>query len=158
MLRQVDRISKARRERRVMADGIVPAIIWVVLFGGAFLTVGFTFFFEGRAQPTLSVIRGRGLSVCPEQFLHRLHDRHLQILKTIISELFRIGEESLSVQRRITTFAVVIAAKPDGDVLRTGNFVAVFPTRIGRKRLSTRPMSSASERFYTDATRPPDLA
>ena len=28
-----------------MADGIVPAIIWVVLFGGAFLTVGFTFFF-----------------------------------------------------------------------------------------------------------------
>ena len=33
-----------RRERRVMADGIVPAIIWVVLFGGAFLTIGFTFF------------------------------------------------------------------------------------------------------------------
>jgi len=45
ILRQVDRISEARRERRVMADGIVPAIIWVVLFGGAFLTIGFTFFF-----------------------------------------------------------------------------------------------------------------
>jgi hypothetical protein len=27
-----------------MADGIVPAIIWVVLFGGAFLTIGFTSF------------------------------------------------------------------------------------------------------------------
>jgi hypothetical protein len=36
ILRQVDRISEARRERLVMADGIVPAIIWVVLFGGAF--------------------------------------------------------------------------------------------------------------------------
>jgi hypothetical protein len=39
MLRQVDRISEARHERRVMADGIVPEIIWVVLFGGAFLTM-----------------------------------------------------------------------------------------------------------------------
>ena len=27
ILRQVDRISEARRERRVMADGIVPAIL-----------------------------------------------------------------------------------------------------------------------------------
>jgi len=44
ILRQVDRISEARRERLVMADGIVPAIIWMVLFGGAFLTIGFTFF------------------------------------------------------------------------------------------------------------------
>jgi hypothetical protein len=45
ILRQVDRISEARRERLVMADGIVPGIIWLVLFGGAFLTVGFTLFF-----------------------------------------------------------------------------------------------------------------
>src|SRR5262245_46292967 len=37
ILRHVDRISEARRERRVMADCSVPAIIWVVLFGGAFL-------------------------------------------------------------------------------------------------------------------------
>src|SRR5262245_66027912 len=53
LLRHVDRISEARRERRVMADGIVPAIIAVVLFGGAFLTVGLTFFFVAervRAQ------------------------------------------------------------------------------------------------------------
>lgn len=45
ILRQVDAISKARRERLVMADGIVPGIIWIVLFSGAFLTIGFTFFF-----------------------------------------------------------------------------------------------------------------
>ena len=79
---------------------------------------------RGRAQPTLSLIRGRGLSVRLEQFLHRLHDRRLRILKTIISELFRIREEPLGVERRITAFSVVIAAKPDGDVLRIGNFMA----------------------------------
>ncbi len=28
-----------------MADGIVPGIIWTVLFGGAALTIAFTFFF-----------------------------------------------------------------------------------------------------------------
>ena len=38
-------MSQARRERLVVADGVVPDIIWVVLFGGAILTVGFTFFF-----------------------------------------------------------------------------------------------------------------
>ena len=45
ILRQVDQMSQARRERLVVADGVVPDIIWVVLFGGAILTVGFTFFF-----------------------------------------------------------------------------------------------------------------
>jgi len=58
MLRQVDRISEARRERRVMADGIVPAIIWVVLFGGAFLTVGFTFFFGAENLRAQSLMTG----------------------------------------------------------------------------------------------------
>jgi hypothetical protein len=45
ILRQVDRISDARRERLVMADGITPGIIWAVLLGGAVVTIGFTFFF-----------------------------------------------------------------------------------------------------------------
>jgi Protein of unknown function (DUF4239) len=45
ILRQVDQLSAARRERLVVADGVVPDIIWVVLFGGAVITVGFTFFF-----------------------------------------------------------------------------------------------------------------
>jgi hypothetical protein len=45
ILQQVDQISGARRERLVMADGIVPGIIWLVLFGGAVITIGFTFFF-----------------------------------------------------------------------------------------------------------------
>jgi hypothetical protein len=58
VLRQVDRISEARRERLVMANGIVPAIIWVVLFGGAFLTIGFTFFF-GAEKLTRAVAHDR---------------------------------------------------------------------------------------------------
>ena len=40
-----------------MADGIVPGIIWFVLFGGAAITVGFTFFFGAenlRAQALMT--------------------------------------------------------------------------------------------------------
>jgi hypothetical protein len=59
ILRQVDAISQARRERLVMADGIVPGIIWVVLYGGAALTISFTFFFGTenlRAQALMTGI------------------------------------------------------------------------------------------------------
>jgi len=58
ILRHADRISEARRERRVMADGVVPAIIWVVLFGGAFLAIGFTFFLGAESLRTQSVMTG----------------------------------------------------------------------------------------------------
>jgi len=58
ILRHVDRMSEARRERRVMADGIVPTLIWVVLFGGAFLTIGFTFFFGAENLRAQSLMTG----------------------------------------------------------------------------------------------------
>jgi Protein of unknown function (DUF4239) len=45
ILRQVDGVSDARRERLVSADGVTPSVIWVVLFVGAVVTIGFTFFF-----------------------------------------------------------------------------------------------------------------
>jgi hypothetical protein len=45
ILRQLDEISVARRARFVTADGNVPNILWLVLCGGAIVTVGFTFFF-----------------------------------------------------------------------------------------------------------------
>lgn len=57
ILRQVDRLSEARRERLLAADGTVPWIIWMVLFVGAFLTVSFTFFFgteNVRAQAMMT--------------------------------------------------------------------------------------------------------
>ncbi len=45
ILHQLDLVTEARRARLVMAAGIVPGIVWMVLFGGAFVTIGFTFFF-----------------------------------------------------------------------------------------------------------------
>jgi Protein of unknown function (DUF4239) len=57
VLRKLDDLSGARRERLVVADGIVPGIIWMVLYIGAFLTIGFTFFFGTanlRAQVAMS--------------------------------------------------------------------------------------------------------
>jgi hypothetical protein len=60
-----------------MADGVVPAIIWVVLFGGAFLTVGFTFFFGAeslRAQSLMTGVfpRGTDLSRFSQAHLNRI--------------------------------------------------------------------------------------
>jgi len=45
ILNQLDNMIEARRARLVKALGTVPGVIWVVLFGGAVLTIGFTFFF-----------------------------------------------------------------------------------------------------------------
>ena len=45
MLHQLDAVAQARRARYVMASGSVPEIIWLGLFGGAVLTIGFTFLF-----------------------------------------------------------------------------------------------------------------
>ena len=57
ILRDVDRISEMRRQRLVAASGVVPGIIWATLFTGAFVTIGFTFFFGTanlRAQTVMS--------------------------------------------------------------------------------------------------------
>lgn len=45
LLTQADLVTDARRERIALAEGVVPAAIWLVLFLGAALTLGFTFFF-----------------------------------------------------------------------------------------------------------------
>jgi hypothetical protein len=45
LLTQLDLITNARRERLALAVGIVPNVIWLVLFTGAAMTLGFTFFF-----------------------------------------------------------------------------------------------------------------
>lgn len=44
-LRQIDLVTQARRDRLIMATGIVPGILWIVLCGRAVLTIGFTLFF-----------------------------------------------------------------------------------------------------------------
>ena len=44
ILHQLDQLTDARRGRIVAAGGSVPSVVWMVLVGGAFLTIGFTFF------------------------------------------------------------------------------------------------------------------
>ncbi len=44
-LRQLDVVTQTRRARVVEALRTVPGIVWLVLFFGAYVTIGFTFFF-----------------------------------------------------------------------------------------------------------------
>jgi Protein of unknown function (DUF4239) len=45
VFRQIDNVTAARRIRLHLATGLVPDVIWIALFMGALLTVGFTLFF-----------------------------------------------------------------------------------------------------------------
>jgi hypothetical protein len=45
LLSQLDKLGTARRERVVKSAGVVPGVLWSMLFGGAIITIGFTFFF-----------------------------------------------------------------------------------------------------------------
>jgi hypothetical protein len=45
VFRQVDTVTAARRIRLHLATGLVPDVIWIALFAGALLTIGFTLFF-----------------------------------------------------------------------------------------------------------------
>jgi Protein of unknown function (DUF4239) len=45
VFRQLDNVTAARRVRLHLATGLVPNVIWIALFMGALLTVGFTLFF-----------------------------------------------------------------------------------------------------------------
>jgi hypothetical protein len=56
ILHQLDLITKARRARLVAAAGSVPGVVWMVLFGGAILTVVFTFFFGTRSLPAQTLM------------------------------------------------------------------------------------------------------
>jgi Protein of unknown function (DUF4239) len=58
ILRELDLVTQARRARLVLASGVVPGVIWLVLFGGAFLTVSFTFFFGAENLRAQSLMAG----------------------------------------------------------------------------------------------------
>jgi len=51
-------VTRARRERLVMAEGTVPEVIWFVLFLGAGLTISFTFFFGTENLTAQSLMTG----------------------------------------------------------------------------------------------------
>jgi hypothetical protein len=48
LMQQLGQLTQARLDRLVRASGTVPDVIWLVLFGGAALTISFTFFFGTR--------------------------------------------------------------------------------------------------------------
>jgi Protein of unknown function (DUF4239) len=59
ILHQVDQLTQARRVRLVEAEGVVPGVVWLILFGGAVVTLGFTFFFGAeslRAQTLMTAL------------------------------------------------------------------------------------------------------
>ena len=58
IMRQLDVISQARRARLIASAGTVPDVIWLILFGGAALTIGFTFFFGMPSLLTQTVMTG----------------------------------------------------------------------------------------------------
>lgn len=45
MFKQIDEITHARRTRVHLAGGVVPAVVWIVVFVAATFTVAFAFFF-----------------------------------------------------------------------------------------------------------------
>jgi hypothetical protein len=57
-LYQLDQLTQARLTRIVMTSGIVPSVVWAVLFGGAALTLGFTFFFGTENLRAQSLMTG----------------------------------------------------------------------------------------------------
>lgn len=48
ILRQLDTITQMRRARLSAAVGLVPGVIWPILFGGAAITMAYTFFFGSQ--------------------------------------------------------------------------------------------------------------
>lgn len=58
VMRQLDVITQARRARLIASDGTVPSVIWLILFSGAIITVGFTFFFGTRSLGAQTLMTG----------------------------------------------------------------------------------------------------
>ncbi|MBV9561634.1 MAG: DUF4239 domain-containing protein [Bradyrhizobium sp.] len=58
ILHQLDLVTQARRARLVVASGVVPGLVWLVLFSGAVLTIGFTFFFGTENLRAQTIMTG----------------------------------------------------------------------------------------------------
>lgn len=58
IFRQLDAMTQARRIRLVDSEGAVPGVVWLILFGGAIVTIGFTFFFGTQSLPAQTLMTG----------------------------------------------------------------------------------------------------
>jgi hypothetical protein len=76
LLHQFDVLTAARRARLVTAEGTVPGVIWVALFGGAVVTIAFTFFFGTRNLAAQVVMTGLlAIVICGELLTAVIIDR-----------------------------------------------------------------------------------
>ena len=55
---QLDHLTTARRVRLDLASGLVPGVIWIALYLGGFLTIGFTLFFGSENLPAQVLMTG----------------------------------------------------------------------------------------------------
>jgi hypothetical protein len=55
---QLDMLTQMRRARLLAAEGFVPGIVWIVLFGGATLTIAFALFFGTQNLRAQSIMMG----------------------------------------------------------------------------------------------------
>jgi hypothetical protein len=55
---QIDHVTTARRIRLDLASGLVPGVIWIVLYMGGLLTIGFTLFFGSENLPAQVAMTG----------------------------------------------------------------------------------------------------
>jgi hypothetical protein len=58
MLSQLDAVTSARRARLSLAQGVVPSVLWLVLFSGGAVTVVFTFFFGSSSLVAQTLMNG----------------------------------------------------------------------------------------------------
>jgi hypothetical protein len=58
LLTELDIVTEGRRTRLVLASGVVPEVLWAVLFAGAVVTLAFTFFFGTRSVRAQSMMSG----------------------------------------------------------------------------------------------------
>ncbi|HKD55337.1 MAG TPA: DUF4239 domain-containing protein [Steroidobacteraceae bacterium] len=58
LMRELDKVGEARRERLISANGSVPGAIWFVLLLGALLTIGFTYFFATQNEVIQGLMTG----------------------------------------------------------------------------------------------------
>jgi hypothetical protein len=58
MLYRLDSLTEARRTRLLLSTGVVPGVLWSVLFAGAVVTLTFTFFFGLKSLGTQVIMTG----------------------------------------------------------------------------------------------------
>ena len=58
ILHELDTITQMRRARLDAAEGVVPGVIWPVLFGGAVVTIAYTFFFVTKNLRAQALMTG----------------------------------------------------------------------------------------------------